>query len=142
MLVSAENSKVRIDAKTGERIDLEKQRVDAEAAEFERARIATEEQAEWDRIAADEQAKKGTAEAARQKRLAAERRRKQAEEELRYAKAKAEQDAKEAADGCTRYPRHELAKRRMAVPGAKSPNPCRTAGFAHAFRIFSARQTR
>jgi hypothetical protein len=97
-LVSAENSKVRIDGVTGERIDVEKQRADAEAAEFERARIATEEQAEQDRIAADEQAKKDAAEAARRKRLAAERRRKQAEEELRYAKAKAEQDAKEVAE--------------------------------------------
>jgi hypothetical protein len=44
--------------------------------------------------------------------------------------------------GCTRYPRHQLPKRRKAMPGGKSPNPCRTAGFAHAFRIFSARQTR
>jgi len=34
-------------------------------------------------------------------------------------------------DGCARYPRHQLPKRRMAVPGAKSPNPCRTVGFAH-----------
>jgi Skp family chaperone for outer membrane proteins len=95
-LVEAENSKVRIDGVTGERIDLEKQRADAETAEAERERIAAEEQAERDRIAAEKQAKEDAAAAARQKRLAAERRKKQAEEDARYAKAKAEQDAKEA----------------------------------------------
>jgi uncharacterized protein YhaN len=95
-LVSAENSKVRVNGVTGERIDLEKQRADAAAAQAERERIASEEQAAWDRMAAEKQAKEDAAEAARQKRLAAEAKKKQAEDDAREAKISAERNAKEA----------------------------------------------
>ena len=74
-----------MDSVTGERIDLEKQRADAAAAEFERERVAAKEQAERDRIAAEKQAKEDAAEAARQKRLAAERKKEQAEEDAQKA---------------------------------------------------------
>jgi hypothetical protein len=95
-LVSAENSKVRVNGVTGERIDLERQRADAAAAQAERERIAAEEQAERTRVAAEEQAKEDVAEAARQKRLAAEAKKKQADEDARAAKIRADRDAKEA----------------------------------------------
>jgi hypothetical protein len=75
---------------------LEKQRADAAAAQAERERIASEEQAAWDRMAAEKQAKEDAAEAARQKRLAAEAKKKQAEDDAREAKISAERNAKEA----------------------------------------------
>jgi sRNA-binding protein len=72
-LVRAENSRVRIDGSTGERIDLEKQHTAEAAATAERERIAAKKRVERDRIAAEQQAKEDAAEAVRQKRLAAER---------------------------------------------------------------------
>ena len=82
----AENSRVRIDGSTGERIDLEKQHTAEAAATAERERIAAKKRVERDRIAAEQQAKEDAAEAVRQKRPAAERKRKQAEESVRDAK--------------------------------------------------------
>ena len=95
-LVEAENSIVHIDGVTGARIDLGKQRAEAEAAKVEQERIAAEEKAEQDRIAAEKQAKEDAAAAARQKRRAEERKKKLAEDDARTAKAKAERDARAA----------------------------------------------
>jgi len=95
-LLEAENSKVRIDGYTGERIDLEKQRASEAAAQAEQERIAAKERVEHERAAAEEQKKKGAAQAMREKRLAAERKRKEVEESAREAKVQAAQDAKDA----------------------------------------------
>ena len=85
-LLMATNSKLHIDAVTGERIDLVKQRQDADAA-----------QAEEDRQAAEVQAKKDATEVAHRKRLALEKKNKQAESDAKDARFKAEADAVEAA---------------------------------------------
>lgn len=88
-LLLAENSKIRIDGVTGERVDLEKQLQELKAKRDAEA-VA---QAAEKRKAAEAQAKKDAIEAARRKRLAAEQKRKQAEADARYAKMKAEKEA-------------------------------------------------
>jgi hypothetical protein len=80
-LVSAENSHVRINNLTGERVDLDAQR---------RA-LETEQ-----RIEAEKEAKKAAAEAERRKKIAAERKKRDAEEEARSAKDAAERQSREA----------------------------------------------
>jgi colicin import membrane protein len=95
----AKNSKLHIDAVTGERIDLEKQRQDAEAAKAEQERQAAIERDKADKAAVEQDKKEWAAakvEAAKRKRLVAEQKKKQDEADLRDAKTKAEEDAKAA----------------------------------------------
>src|ERR1035441_6357020 len=95
-LVSAENSKVRINGVTGERVDLEKQLQELKAKRDAGKAIQAEEKrkaAEEERRAAEEKGKRDAAEAARLKRLALEQKRKDAERDARIAKYRAEQEA-------------------------------------------------
>jgi hypothetical protein len=84
-LLSAENSKVRIDGETGERVDLVAERKAQEAAEAERRRIEE-----------GEQAKKEAEDATRRKRLTADRKKREADEQARYERAKAVEEVKAA----------------------------------------------
>lgn len=102
-LLLAENSNIRINGETGERVDLaaqlreieEKQKA-TQAAKEEQDRIAREAEAKQAEEDAKKQAAEQAAEDARQKRLAAEQKRKQAEADAQLAKLKAQEDAAKA----------------------------------------------